>query len=89
MSRAQSLALPKLDCPNCGVGLISPHGRGRYDSDGNYAEHRDGCRCPWCDWMWFDDAEPVECLCGARVRVVVDNGRAYARLDADRKENAR
>lgn len=69
---------PKLACPSCGTGLIPPHGRGRYDDDGNYIEHRDGCRCPWCEWMWFDDTDPVHCECGAHVLVRVDDDHAYA-----------
>lgn len=68
---------PKLGCPRCGEPLIAAHGRGRYDRDGNYIEHRDGCRCAWCGWMWFDDAAPVRCECGAAVRVDVDDDHAY------------
>lgn len=62
---------PKLKCPECGDPLVSAHGRGRYDADGNYIEHRHGCRCRYCDWMWFDDAKPVRCECGALVGVGV------------------
>ncbi len=76
MSKAKS---PWLDCPQCGVPVIEAHGRGKYDSDGNYCEHRDGCRCAWCDWMWFDDCDPVACKCGALIGVHIDDGHAYAR----------
>ena len=70
---------PALSCPECGTdGLIPAQGRGYVDRDGNYAEHRGACRCHWCSWMWFDDAEPVTCGCGVRVKVVVDDGHAYA-----------
>lgn len=67
-----------LDCPECSTPLIPAHGRGRYDEDGDYVEHRDGCRCPWCDWTWFDDADPVTCACGAVVGVKCDEEYAYA-----------
>ncbi len=69
---------PMLDCPKCSKPLIPATGRGRFDSDGEYLEHRDACRCPRCDWMWFEESDPVDCECGARVRVVVDDERAYA-----------
>lgn len=69
-----------LDCPECSTPLIPAHGRGRHDQDGNYVEHRDGCRCPWCDWAWFDDADPVTCACGAVVGVKVDEDYAYATM---------
>ena len=72
-------ASPWLGCPECGEPAVEAHGRGRYDADGNYIEHRDGCRCAWCDWMWFDDRAPVACRCGALVGVVIDDGHAYAR----------
>ena len=72
------IAAPLLACPECGEPLIPAHGRGRYDRDGNYIEHRDGCRCPWCQWMWFDDADPVRCACGALVVVEIDDDAAYA-----------
>lgn len=72
--------VPALSCPECGAkGLIPAHGRGRYDGDGNYLEHREGCRCLYCDWMWFDDRDPVTCACGSVVHVEVDDGHAYAR----------
>jgi hypothetical protein len=68
-----------LSCPECGVdALIPAHGRGRVSRDGNEVAHSDACRCRWCDWMWWDDAPPVTCACGAVVRVVVDDGYAYA-----------
>lgn len=69
---------PKLDCPECGEGLIPAHGRGLHDEDGNYVEHRDGCRCHWCDWVWFDDAAPMQCACGAVCRVHCDDDHAFA-----------
>lgn len=69
-----------LACPECGVALIPAHGRGRYDREGNYIEHREGCRCAWCGWMWFDDRPPVTCACGAVVRVEVDDVYAHAKL---------
>ena len=68
-----------LRCPECGVNLIEAHGRGRYDGDGEYVAHRDGCRCPWCEWMWFDDRDPVTCACGAVVGVDADDSHAYAK----------
>ena len=71
---------PSLKCPECSAPLIPAHGRGRYDQDGNYIEHRDGCRCHWCGWMWFDDADPVTCACGAVVGVNTDDGYAYATM---------
>ena len=67
-----------LNCPECGVALIPATGRGRHDRDGNFVAHRDGCRCSWCDWVWFDDEPPVECKCGARGKVEIDDGAAYA-----------
>lgn len=70
-------AAPKLPCPECGHPAIAAHGRGRYDSDGNYCEHRDGCRCHWCSWMWFDDADPVRCACGVLLKISVDDDAAY------------
>lgn len=71
---------PMLRCPECGTPLIAPHGRGRYDRDGNYHEHRDGCRCAWCDWMWFDDADPVRCQCGSLVCVDANDDHASAKI---------
>lgn len=65
---------PKLPCPECGEALIEASGRGRYDDDGNFIEHRLG---PYCDWMWFDDIEPVRCECGTWVGIEVDDGAAY------------
>lgn len=73
---------PSLDCPECSTPLIPAHGRGRTDEDGNYVEHRDGCRCHWCGWIWLDDADPVTCACGAIVVVAVDEEYAYARAAA-------
>lgn len=70
---------PMLDCPECGTPLVRPHGRGYYDKDGEYIAHRDGCRCRWCDWMWFDDQPTDDCECGACVTVEVDEQHAYAR----------
>lgn len=69
---------PKLDCPSCGVGLIPAHGCGRYDENGNFLEHRNGCQCPWCEWMWSDDADPVTCGCGAVVGVRIEDETACA-----------
>lgn len=71
-------ATPVLNCPDCGEPLISAHGRGRFDEDGNFIEHRGSCRCPWCGWMWFDDQEPVVCACGSVVGVNCDDDHAYA-----------
>lgn len=70
---------PSLVCPNCGEPLIPPSGRGGFDDDGNYIEHREACRCPHCAPMWFDDAPPVRCACGITARVEVDDEHAYAR----------
>lgn len=70
---------PALSCPECGAAdLIPAHGRGRLDRDGNDIVHGGGCRCRWCQWMWWDDRDPVRCQCGALVRVSVDDGHAYA-----------
>ncbi|HEY0881625.1 MAG TPA: hypothetical protein VGE37_03200, partial [Archangium sp.] len=71
---------PTLNCPACGVPLIEAQGRGRHDRDGNYIEHREGCRCAWCGWMWFDDMEPMKCTCGALVRVEIDDETAFAKV---------
>lgn len=70
---------PMLACPECGVDLIPAHGRGRHDKDGNHITHRDECRCRWCDWYWYDDAEPVKCACGVVVKVDTDDDHAFAR----------
>lgn len=67
-----------LDCPKCSKPLIPATGRGRFDSDENFIAHGYGCRCRWCGWIWFDDSDPVDCECGARVCVESDNGVAYA-----------
>lgn len=69
---------PMLDCPTCGEPLIAAHGRGRFDEDGNIIAHRTACRCRWCNWIWYDDEPPVDCSCGARVGVDVDDGSAFA-----------
>lgn len=69
---------PLLDCPNCGEPLIPASGRGGWDDDGDFVEHGEGCRCPWCEWVWHDDAEPVRCKCGALVKVAIDDEHAYA-----------
>jgi hypothetical protein len=69
---------PKLECPKCGVALIEATERGYLNRDGEWIEHRAGCRCPWCDWAWHDDREPVRCECGALVGVGCDDGHAYA-----------
>jgi hypothetical protein len=71
---------PKLDCPECGVPLIPAHGRGRFNDDGEYVVHRDGCRCHWCQWVWFDDMDPVKCACGAAVVVDIDDKSASAKF---------
>lgn len=73
-------ASPWLDCPGCGEPAIEAHGRGRHDSDGNFIEHRDACRCAWCNWTWFDGCEPVACKCGALVSTKEDDGYIYARV---------
>ncbi len=78
------MTIPKLKCPECGVPLVEASGRGCYDEDGNYGEHRLGCRCPWCSWMWFDDQPEVACECGALVGVEVDDGTAYAVTEEDK-----
>lgn len=81
-------AVPKLDCPSCGVPLVPAHSRGAYDRDGNYVQHSETCRCSNCRWMWFDDAEAVACACGARVLVEVDDENAFTTdlTDPDPKE---
>jgi hypothetical protein len=79
---------PKLACPNCGVDLIAAHGRGLHNANGEYIEHRDGCRCAWCDWMWFDDHEPATCECGARVVVRIDDDRAFSSMLEQRCDDA-
>ena len=68
---------PWLGCPECGGEVFQAQYRGRYDRDGNFIEHGAGCRCRWCNWMWFDDEE-CKCECGARLRVLCDDGKAYA-----------
>jgi hypothetical protein len=68
--------IPFLDCLSCGEDLIPAHGRACLEEDGG--EHRDGCRCPYCQWVWYDDREPVRCKCGALVRVKVEDETAYA-----------
>lgn len=69
---------PNLACPECGVPLLPATMRARHDDDGNLIEHRLGCRCAWCEWMWSDDDDPVRCACGALVGVSVDDDAAYA-----------
>jgi hypothetical protein len=69
---------PSLDCPECGVPLIPATGRGYYDEDGEYCEHREGCECHRCEWMWFDDTDPTSCTCGAKVLIRIDDQHAYA-----------
>lgn len=70
-------AAPYLGCPECGEPVLQATNRGRYNADGEYVAHRDGCRCAWCDWMWFDDVEPERCVCGTLVGVSVDDSHAY------------
>ena len=73
---------PFLECTECGVKLIPADMRGLWDDEGGFVEHREGCRCSRCDWMWSENYEPVRCGCGARVIVAVDDNdgpRAYAR----------
>lgn len=74
--------IARLECPACNQPAIPAHGRGRLDRDGNYVEHRDGCRCPHCDWMWFDDRGPVTCSCGVKLTVEVDDSHAYVKEGA-------
>lgn len=71
---------PYLDCPKCGESLFQSTERGRHDEHGNYIGHRLECRCRWCGWIWFSDAAPVTCTCGAVVGVDIDDGTAYAIL---------
>jgi ssDNA-binding Zn-finger/Zn-ribbon topoisomerase 1 len=72
------MTCPILNCPECGDPLIKATSRGRYDRDGNYVDHGVTCRCRWCSWMWWDDAAPVTCECGAVVSVTCDDGHAYS-----------
>ncbi len=67
------MSIPKMDCPSCGEPLIEADGRGYYDKDGNEVTHKITCRCSRCNWWWFDDAEPVECSCGAKVIISIDD----------------
>lgn len=72
---------PYLDCPECGKPLIPASGRGQL-RDGEYMDHRDGCRCPYCHWVWLDDGDLVTCSCGAVARVALgdddsDEGPAH------------
>lgn len=69
---------PSLACPECSVPLIPAHGRGRIDRDDNEVPHADACRCRWCGWWWMDGEPPVTCTCGAVVRVIAEDGHAYA-----------
>lgn len=77
-------AAPMLACPECGEDVIATHDRGRHDKGGNYIGHGLDCRCRWCEWIWFDDATPVLCACGARVSVSIDGSGgepcAYAQV---------
>lgn len=70
--------IPLLTCPECGVGLIPPSGRGLFTNEGEFQEHSETCRCPHCEWIWFDDTAPVTCECGALVVVACDDERAFA-----------
>ncbi len=79
-SRPEDVAF---DCPECGhEKLILPHVRARYDDEnGDEVEHKYTCRCRWCDWMWHDSGDPIQCpSCGIWVGVGVDASeeRAYA-----------
>jgi len=69
---------PFLHCPECDAPLIAADSRGRHDDAGNEIMHGLDCRCRWCDWWWWDTGESVPCKCGAQVRVLVDEGHAYA-----------
>jgi DNA-directed RNA polymerase subunit RPC12/RpoP len=70
--------IPSLECPECGAEAIPATGRGR-NTDDEFIEHRDGCRCSYCDWVWMDGTE-VTCACGAKLITDVDDGYAYVRL---------
>ena len=70
---------PFLGCPECGEPLIPAHGRGRSNVDCEPIEHRDECRCRWCEWIWYDDRPPVTCACGAVAKVYIDDHAAYAK----------
>lgn len=69
---------PFLSCPCCGADCFQSESRGRFDRDGNFIAHAIGCRCRWCEWMWWDDAPPVRCECGALVGVEIDDDHAHA-----------
>jgi hypothetical protein len=64
---------PWLNCPECGGDVLQAKRRGYYEDDGEgeYIEHRDGCRCPYCGWMWSEEDEPERCGCGALCEVRV------------------
>lgn len=75
---------PKLNCPNCGEGLIPATDWGADDEDGNFVTHPRECGCGDCNWQWWDNQPPVACSCGSLVRVHVDDDSAYAReVDGD------
>jgi len=73
-----SKAAPYLACPGCGDELIIAHKRGRFNSDGDFVEHKDSCMCRWCTWTWFDDEQSSYCKCGVVANVFIDNGSVYA-----------
>lgn len=75
---SKSKEAPWLQCPSCDEDLIQATHRARYDHNGELVEHRDGCRCPWCEWMWYDSDPIVTCQCGAAACVRIDDDRAYA-----------
>lgn len=69
---------PKLNCPNCGEGLIPATDWGADDEDENFVTHPFECDCGDCDWVWWDNQPPVRCSCGVLVRVEIDDDHAYA-----------
>jgi len=71
-------AAPFLNCPDCKTPLFPADGCGYYDREGEYSEHREACECPYCEWVWFDEAEPKEC-CGVMWRIDVDDDHAYVK----------
>lgn len=61
-----------LNCLACDSPLFPATGRAGEDG-----EHRFSCRCPHCDWCWYE-VKPTQCACGAWCIIDIDD--EYARV---------
>jgi hypothetical protein len=68
--------IPAMECPMCGIEAIPATGRGR-NTDDEFVEHREGCRCAHCTWVWADSHE-VTCHGWQPVRAKESEALAWA-----------